>query len=266
MRRRRIFGVALSLVTLAACGREPASPRAGLGKSPATTADAVANHDSFAAQGLACATCHPCGQAATHAAAWMDRTSPGFHAIAADSGLGACQACHGDKLDGAGGTAAVSCATCHGASWPTNCTMCHGGADNPTGAPPGAIWGKAGDPGRGGGTIDAVRIGAHTSHLSARHALAAPVACSSCHVVPADAFAPGHLDGSTATVTFSGIAALGTPSWARATATCASYCHGATLGGGTVASPVWTTTDGSQIACGSCHGLPPPAPHVQSSA
>jgi hypothetical protein len=30
---------------------------------------------------------------------------------------------------------------------------------------------------------------------------------------------------------------------------------------GTVTEPVWTDVDGSQATCGSCHGLPPPAPH-----
>ena len=261
---RGIFGVALLLGSLTACGRDASSPRRVPGPAAAVTADALANHDAYAAQRIDCAVCHPCGQKATHAASWMDRSSPAFHAVAAASGLAACQACHGANLDGAGGTTTVSCALCHGAGWATNCTMCHGGADNQTGAPPAAIWGQAGDPGRGGGVADPVRVGAHSSHLGAPHALAAPVACSSCHTVPADALAPGHLDGATATVTFSGIAARGAPSWTRTDATCATYCHGATLAGGAIARPVWTNTDGSQIACGSCHGVPPPPPHVQN--
>ena len=28
-----------------------------------------------------------------------------------------------------------------------------------------------------------------------------------------------------------------------------------------VTTPEWTRVDGSQATCGSCHGLPPPAPH-----
>ncbi len=276
-------GAPLLLAALTACGREAQSPpgetrttaarvaspaaQTAPGKAVTSSSDPVSNHDLFAAQGIDCKTCHPCGESATHETAWMDRTSSTFHAVAADSGLAGCQTCHGTNLDGVGGTTTVSCAMCHGASWATNCTMCHGGVDNSTGAPAAAIWGQAGDANRGGGTLDPVRVGAHTSHLSAKHGLAAPVACSSCHVVPADAFASGHIDGPTATVTFSGMAAQGTPAWRRASATCAgTYCHGATLTGGTLTNPVWTTTDGAQIACGSCHGLPPPVPHPQNPA
>jgi predicted CxxxxCH...CXXCH cytochrome family protein len=81
-----------------------------------------------------------------------------------------------------------------------------------------------------------------------------------CHVKPADALAPGHIDGEL-TVTFGGIAAQGVtvpPAWDRSTATCSStYCHGATLAGGTNTAPIWTTVDGTQAACGTCHGIPP---------
>jgi predicted CxxxxCH...CXXCH cytochrome family protein len=34
------------------------------------------------------------------------------------------------------------------------------------------------------------------------------------------------------------------------------------LPGGTNTTPRWTTVDGTQAACGTCHGLPPAAPHV----
>src|SRR5512137_1680584 len=60
-----------------------------------------------------------------------------------------------------------------------------------------------------------------------------------------------------------------TTTWTRANATCAaSYCHGGTsaLAGGTGTTPVWTTVNGSFKTCTSCHGNPPPAPHVQNSA
>ncbi len=72
------------------------------------------------------------------------------------------------------------------------------------------------------------------------------------------------MDAATATVTFAGLALTGIPpaatqpSWSRATATCAStYCHGATLLGGTATAPNWTLLDGSQAACTACHGSPP---------
>jgi predicted CxxxxCH...CXXCH cytochrome family protein len=43
------------------------------------------------------------------------------------------------------------------------------------------------------------------------------------------------------------------------------YYHGATLriGGGATTAPIWTQVDGTQKTCDACHGLPPPAPHIQ---
>jgi hypothetical protein len=38
-----------------------------------------------------------------------------------------------------------------------------------------------------------------------------------------------------------------------------------TPGDGTDAAPTWTTVDGSQRRCTSCHGMPPPLPHEQRS-
>ncbi len=231
---------------------------------------AVAAHDLYRSKQIPCAACHTCGKKAYHPVAWMDPASAGFHAFSANGGVATCKGCHGDQLDGSGATATttVSCAACHGALWATSCTMCHGGQDNLTGAPPVAIWGYAGDPNRGGGTADPVRAGTHTSHIAATHALAPAVGCAACHLVPADALAAAHLDGTTATVTFGGLASQGTtPSWTRSSATCAStYCHGATLAGGQQTSPVWTLADGTQRACTSCHGNPPPAPHPQKAS
>jgi predicted CxxxxCH...CXXCH cytochrome family protein len=224
-------------------------PRPGL----ATTCAPLLGHAAFAAQ--SCESCHPCGVKATsgHPAAWTDRTSAGFHAYSANAGLSTCQGCHGVALDGVGGSATTSCAQCHGATWKTNCVMCHGGTDNQTGAPAKATWGNS---------ADAVRVGTHTAHVAATHGLGAAVACATCHVQPVDALSAGHVDGGTAEVVFSGRAIQGvvtTPAWTRATATCSNtYCHGATLTGGTATAPIWTRTDGTQRACTSCHGAPPP--------
>jgi len=41
----------------------------------------------------------------------------------------------------------------------------------------------------------------------------------------------------------------------------AVYCHGATQSGGSVTEPAWTKVDGTQAACGTCHGLPPTEEH-----
>jgi hypothetical protein len=34
--------------------------------------------------------------------------------------------------------------------------------------------------------------------------------------------------------------------------------------GGSNTAPSWTTVDGTQAACGACHGLPPPRPHPKA--
>ena len=85
------------------------------------------------------------------------------------------------------------------------------------------------------------------------------------------ALTPGHLGAATATVTFTGLASqlvpTPGPAWNRAQATCsATYCHGATLAGGTTTNPTWTVTDGSARACTACHGAPPPPPHPANPA
>jgi len=208
-------------------------------------------------------------EATGHEPSWTDPASPGFHAFSADRGLATCTPCHGADLSG--GISTVACARCHGASWRTTCTMCHGGTDNLTGAPPRAIWGFAGDAARGGGTLDPVRVGAHTTHVRGS-SLSAAIDCTACHVTPVDALSAGHVDGATATVTFGGRAVQGgaAPTWSRGSATCAStYCHGSYQGtfsfffydsDYTVAyssqggRPVWT---GGAMACDSCHGNPP---------
>lgn len=196
---------------------------------------------------------------AQHPAGWLDTGSTEFHAFQVNArGPNYCQTCH--AFTSPAHVTTVVCATCHnGGVAPSlaTCTGCHGGTDNGTGAPPRTTWGNQ---------ADAVRVGAHTSHLAGTHALSNPVACSECHVVPADVFAAGHVDQATATLTFGTLATTGgaNPMWTRtAPATCsATYCHGSTLPAGTGTpnrTPVWTTTDGSQIACGTaCHGSPPP--------
>lgn len=218
-------------------------------------------HDYYLSQGFTCQQCHPCGAAATdHAASWMDQTALGFHAYAANLGLTSCQGCHGANLDGVGGTTTVSCGQCHGGTWRTNCVMCHGGVETAGGAPPKTTWGYASDP---------VRTGAHTAHLSATHNLGPKVACSACHVTPTDVLTPGHIDAPTASLTFSGLAIANVgvpPTWDNVQATCSNtYCHGATIAGGTNKTPTWTVLDGSQRSCTSCHGAPPPSPHVQDT-
>ncbi|WP_242394218.1 CxxxxCH/CxxCH domain c-type cytochrome [Anaeromyxobacter oryzisoli] len=131
-----------------------------------------------------------------------------------------------------------------------NCTGCHGGKDNQTGAPPFDRNGSATSP----------AVGAHTKHVQFG------VACNSCHVVPDSANTPGHIEGKPARVVFGGLATANgaTPSYDPATMTCSStYCHGATLNGGKETTQTW---DGQILqGCQSCHGYPPGGGHPTDS-
>jgi len=195
---------------------------------------------------------------AQHPAGWIIRASADFHAKVVNSrGPASCQTCHAFQPPARVTT--IVCSTCHNdavAPSLATCTGCHGGTDNNTGAPPRTTWGNQ---------ADAVRVGAHTSHLEGTHNLANPVACDECHAVPADAFAAGHIDQSgtptPADLTWGPLARTGgaNPVWTRTPpATCsATYCHGVTLSGGTNKTPDWLVVNGSQAACGTCHDSPP---------
>jgi len=137
------------------------------------------------------------------------------------------------------------------------CTSCHGEANRSgdalaRSAPPIDLLGQTA-PGYPG-------VGAHAIHLyaSATHGA---VACDECHTVPDDVDAPGHADDKRpAELVFGALAKTGRrePSYDPNRRTCVdSYCH-------SDARPVWSEPKSSSQACGSCHGLPPPAPHPQS--
>jgi predicted CxxxxCH...CXXCH cytochrome family protein len=129
------------------------------------------------------------------------------------------------------------------------CASCHGGPENA--APPAGTHGES---------LTSLRaVGAHQAHVRGG-ALAAPMACAACHVVPGEML---HSD-EDATVRFGGVAVAGgaIPDWDRASETCSStYCHGAFAGGDALNAPSWTIVNGTQATCGSCHGKPPPPPH-----
>jgi predicted CxxxxCH...CXXCH cytochrome family protein len=133
------------------------------------------------------------------------------------------------------------------------CTQCHGGTDNATGAPPRDTRNNT-DP-------SVLTVGRHTAHV------AAGMACDSCHPARPSVSTPGHLDGKV-DVAFGGVSVAGgaTPAFDAATGSCSSvYCHGATLNaGGARPAITWTGTLG-EPRCEQCHGFPPPAPHPQFS-
>ena len=186
----------------------------------------------------------------------MDATSPDFHGKPGHRDDPACFTCHA-KAPPATGTA-FTCAKCHtnvaSGDWRTACNACHG---SPTSdGPPRDLLGNT--------ATSFVGVGAHQSHLQGTHGVAAPLDCTACHPKPTAALMAPHLDGRVEVTGYTGsdpalLAAVLDPGWNRAIPSCTtSYCHGATLGGGTAVQPVWTRVDGSQVACGSCHGLPPP--------
>lgn len=189
-----------------------------------------------------------------------------------DGSQARCQSCHGappppphPEHD--------RCAACHGATVASDgriaverelhingridldvsCEACHGGDGSP--APPADLAGEHATSARG--------VGAHRSHL-ASSTWRASVACSACHVVPDRADAPGHIDSPRpAELVFEDRARLGGLAPVFDGDRCSEvYCHGATLTGGTITSPIWAQVDGSQAACGTCHGLPPAPPHL----
>lgn len=157
---------------------------------------------------------------------------------------GGCDRCHGNPPPS---HARTDCATCHPATAPhvdgtvqlgrtAGCDGCHGTAASP--APPVDLAGNL--------FTTAIGVGAHQAHLQASARISAPIACETCHLVPATVNAPGHIDSSGPAQV---VASLG---WDRATQTCATAsCHGPSR-------PRWTQT--GQVSCGTCHGVPPATP------
>lgn len=166
-----------------------------------------------------------------HAVGNLDTASEDFHGkelARHDYDFGVCAKCHGEKLDG--GTAKVSCKTCH-ADGPTACTTCH--KTGPT-------------------------TNAHRAHLGSN------VACGDCHTVPTAWDDEGHIrrggkaDPPPAEVTFG--ARAGETAMFESGRCSGVACHGATLaaGGGANTAPSWTDT-GIAGTCTACHAAPPPS-------
>lgn len=134
------------------------------------------------------------------------------------------------------------CAPCHSPG-SAQCTSCHGGVDNQTGAPPLGL--------RGESSTGELAVGAHTSHMETG-LLADAFGCDVCHMVPTTFADPGHYDSdSIAEITWGNLSG-NQASWNRAAAECDNvYCHGDFPGGYTSNTPTWTAA--GQSACGSCH-------------
>lgn len=172
-----------------------------------------------------------------HPVGWDDPTRHGPGAQLQTDGD--CRSCHGAQLDG--GTAGVSCDGCHEAGWRTNCTFCHGGTLNTTGAPPEDIDNNT--------DLATISFPEHPVHVEA--GIHPAYGCVQCHAKPTDVLTPGHLfDDVTAGYGeldyTGGIAPIST----YYQGTCSNvYCHGT----GRVPGEV---TSGDDVGCGDCHPGP----------
>jgi predicted CxxxxCH...CXXCH cytochrome family protein len=175
------------------------------------------------------------GGGTTHPAGYAD---PLLHGADTNQGKSNCKACHGSDLTG--GSSGVGCDTCHASGWRTNCTFCHGGTLDTTGAPPVDIFGNT--------ATTTVGVGSHSTHVSRTTHPA--YACSVCHPPVTDVLTSGHLFEATAgrsEVSFTG-APGGTGKYAAPS--CSDiYCHGNGITNGTAASFV----PGAPLGCTSCH-------------
>jgi Planctomycete cytochrome C len=170
-----------------------------------------------------------------HPDGWED---PANHGMAAKLSEDDCVSCHGTDLGG-GGTG-VSCDDCHEEGWRTNCTFCHGGTDNSTGAPPVDI--------RNGQSN--VMTAAHTAHVEGT--IHAPFDCVQCHKKPTDVLSSGHFlvsDSSPAVSEVLFTAGL-SPAASWSGSGCSNlYCHGNGQGNnGSIQA-------GGRVACGGCHAV-----------
>jgi hypothetical protein len=146
-----------------------------------------------------------------------------------------CRGCHGPTLEGAAG---VSCDSCHPAGWREDCTFCHGGEEDSTGAPPRDI----------NGAVEGISFDSHSAHVTA--GTHPGYDCTTCHVKPLDVLAPGHLfDDDTPAVAEVDLADGLSDRAIYADTTCSeAYCHGSGRADDGVVS-----SDEGAMACDSCH-------------
>jgi predicted CxxxxCH...CXXCH cytochrome family protein len=216
-------------------GNPPPSPHPADDRCASCHGDVIATNGSFIAPAL-----HLDGTVQVDAVHPPDWAAANAHGTAFDDGGAAsCNAasCHGASLTG--GSSGVLCNDCH-SGWATDCTFCHGGRDNATGAPPAGVRGET--------ARTTLAVGAHTAHVAAT-ATHAAWQCGTCHVTPSSALSPNHVDGDgRAEIVFSSLNAAAT--YSASTGGCASlYCHG---NGRTAAGVADWDTDPT-LSCSSCH-------------
>ena len=164
--------------------------------------------------------------------------APEVHGLAAKLSEEACVACHAADLTGDGD--AVSCDNCHAVGWRTDCTFCHGGEVDSTGAPPLDIDGSSSD----------LSFAPHTAHVN--DGLHAAYDCDQCHTKPVDALSDGHLfsgDSTPAVAELDFGGGLSTSATWDGAGSCSNlYCHGSGRGDDGEAA-----VGDDYSACSSCH-------------
>lgn len=228
-----------------------------------------------------------------HESGILNPGSPNFHGKLVKNftwDLKQCQSCH--AVNYTGGTAGKTClgSGCHTSpKGPEECNTCHGDFTDPNRvSPPRDLSGSASTSSRG--------VGAHLIHLK-DNVLGKKVECAECHKIPVNFSDMGHVDTDLpAEIIFAdSLAGYKTPadkkpSYSASTISCSNtYCHGnftfyrdsaATARRyaytsdkmvGANRTVKWNKVDGSEIACGTCHGKtanpndPSPEGHLSSS-
>jgi predicted small secreted protein len=159
------------------------------------------------------------------------------HGLAAKHQEQDCQGCHGQDLTG--GSSGTSCDRCHPSDWRSDCTFCHGGDEDQTGAPPEDMDDSS----------TGISFPEHGAHLVGDH----PTwDCDQCHLVPTDPLSAGHLfegDGTPTVAEVTMAAGLSAQGSYGAGGSCSNlYCHGDGAGQRGSAS------SGDRVGCGDCHG------------
>jgi predicted CxxxxCH...CXXCH cytochrome family protein len=138
-----------------------------------------------------------------------------------------CMPCHGDDLRGMSGPfpeTEMNCDDCHEGleDWRSNCTYCHGGEANTTGAPPREINALEGE------SESTWSFLAHSIHVEDTE-MKTGIGCEQCHVKPDDVFSLGHVLLGDATAGVSEVVFTGgvNPEASWEGGTCSElYCHG----------------------------------------
>jgi len=223
---------------------------------------------------ISCSTSNCHAGITVHKTGITDTTSANFHGNYISStnwNLAECSQCHGNTY--AGGIASPTCNNCHkNPGGPEACNTCHGNFSNTAQiSPPRDTKGNT-DPKFAG-------VGAHSIHLTGI-TIAQNVACNECHIIPKNFSDAGHINQSgNASLTFGAFtnSGLSAALYNYSTNKCSNtYCHGnfafnksksqyADVGfasgslqiTGNNFQPIWNKVDGTQAACGTCHGLPP---------